>query len=52
MTYTTNNYHRCTIYHRKMDATGHLSSKPYHSVIPEFVAYLIKDNALNDARLP
>ena len=24
------------------------SSKPYPSVIPGFVAYLIKDNALND----
>ena len=25
-----------------------LSSKPYPSVIQEFVAYLIKDNTLND----
>ena len=25
-----------------------LSSKPYPSVIPGFVAYLIKDNAWND----
>ena len=25
-----------------------LSSKPYPSVIPGFVVYLIKDNALND----
>ena len=25
-----------------------LSSKPYPTVIPGFVAYLIKDNALND----
>ena len=30
-----------------MDVVGYFSSKPYPSVIPGFVAYLIKDNALH-----
>ena len=39
---------RCAIYLRKMDAAEHLASNPYPSAIQGFVAYLIKDNALND----
>ena len=31
-----------------MGTVGHLYSKHYPSVIPGFVAYLIKDNTLND----
>ena len=39
---------RCAIYHRKIYAAAHLASNPYPSAIQGFVAYLIKDNALND----
>ena len=39
---------RCPFYQRKMMQLAILSSNPYLPVIPGFVTYLIKGNALNN----
>ena len=45
---TVTKFIRCAIYHQKWMRLDPLSLKPYSSAIPGFVAYLIKDTALND----